>query len=76
MTHEQTDTQREKLGSTIISRRQLIKASGIAALGLSFGAPLIQTVSAKPAFTRYGDEEAYSGSWGDNYWQRRRQRRG
>ena len=73
---EQQHVLQDKLENTVISRRQLIKASGIAALGLSFSAPLIQTVSAKPAFSRYGDTDDDDGSWSSDYWQRRRQRRG
>ena len=78
MTQEQSEKLQDKLETTVISRRQLIKASGIAALGLSFSAPLIQTVSAKPAFTGYGggggDDDDDGGSWGDDYWRRRRRR--
>ena len=71
MTQEQPELLQDKLEATVLSRRQLIKASGIAALGLSFSAPLIQTVSAKPAFTGYGDHDD-GGSWSDDYWKYRR----
>jgi hypothetical protein len=40
-----------------MSRRQMLKTGGIAALGLAFTAPSIQMVSAKPAFKDYGDRK-------------------
>ena len=73
MTQLQPEALQDKLETTVLSRRQLIKASGIAALGLSFSAPVIQTVSAKPAFSGYGDhDDDDGGSWSDAYWRRRR----
>jgi len=74
MIETQPKTLQDKLETTVLSRRQLIKASGIAALGLSFSAPLIQTVSAKPAFSGYGDDDDDGGSWSSDYWRRRRRR--
>ena len=37
-----------------ISRRRAIKAGGIAAVGLVFSKPVIETIRPKPAFANYG----------------------
>jgi hypothetical protein len=39
--------------SRAITRRQAIKAGGIAAVGLAFSKPLIETIYPKPAFANY-----------------------
>ena len=36
-----------------ISRRQAIKVGGLAALGMAFSKPLLQTIRPKPAFANY-----------------------
>ncbi len=73
MSQQHPEKLQEKLENTVLSRRQLMKASGIAALGLSFSAPLIQTVSAKPAFSDYGDSDS-GENWTTDYWRRRLRR--
>lgn len=45
-----------------ITRREAIKASGIAALGLAFSKPIIETIYPKPAFANYpGDGDGNGG---------------
>jgi hypothetical protein len=44
-------------GTKRLSRRQLLKAGGVTALGFTFTTPVIQTVMAKPAFSSYSDDK-------------------
>lgn len=51
-----------------LTRRQLIKAGGIAAVGLAFTKPLIDTIYPKPAFAGYIPREPGSEGCTPGYW--------
>ena len=46
-----------------VTRRQAIKAGGIAAVGLAFSKPLIETLYPKPAFANYVAKGCTPGFW-------------
>lgn len=50
-----------------ISRRQAIKAGGLAALGLAFSQPIISTIAPKPAFADYGGSGCTPGYWKNHH---------
>jgi hypothetical protein len=52
-----------------ITRRQAIKAGGIAVVGLAFSKPLIETVWPKPAFAQYVTVKGQGCTPG--YWKQR-----
>ena len=54
---EQLDGKAEAILKRRITRRQAIKAGGIAAVGLVFSKPLIETIRPKPAFANYHFDE-------------------
>ena len=50
---EQLGGRAEEFLKRRISRRQAIKVGGLAALGMAFSKPLLQTIRPKPAFANY-----------------------
>ena len=54
-----------KVGETLrqpITRRQAIRVGGLAALGLVFSKPLIETIRPKPAFAQYVSQPPSGGA--------------
>jgi hypothetical protein len=49
------------------TRREMIKATGLVALGLTYSKPFIETVQARPAFNNY-DPGKYLGGYSPGYW--------
>ena len=49
----ETDQNSETILKQGLTRRQVIRAGGIAAVGLAFTKPLIETIYPKPAFANY-----------------------
>ena len=51
-----------------VTRRQAIKAGGIAVVGLAFSKPLIETLMPKPAFANYVTNGNGAGACTPGYW--------
>lgn len=53
--------------SSKISRRQAIKAGGLAALGLAFSKPIVSTIMPTPAFANYATSGCTPGFWKNHH---------
>ena len=57
-----SEKQQERILEQRITRRAAIKAGGIAAVGLAFSKPIIETIHPKPIFANTGTGVACNGS--------------